>query len=74
MKASKLLRLLKSKLGYVVHSQKGSHRKMHASQRPDILFSYHEGVTVPPGVVRKILINDVGLSEAEAQQILGMKG
>lgn len=73
-KASDVLALLRKKLGYEIYSQKGSHRKMRASQRPDILFSYHEGATVPPGVLRKILEVDVGLTEEEALAVLGRKG
>jgi predicted RNA binding protein YcfA (HicA-like mRNA interferase family) len=73
MKAAQMLRYLRS-LGYLVSSQRGSHKKMRASQRPDILFSYHDGATVPPSVVKKILLTDVGLSEAEAMKLLGMKG
>jgi hypothetical protein len=34
------------------------------------LFSYQDGATVAAGAVRKILVNDVGLSEEEALKLL----
>ncbi|WP_378101836.1 type II toxin-antitoxin system HicA family toxin [Cellulomonas sp. T2.31MG-18] len=58
-------------LGYRVVRQRGSHRRMEADGRPPLLFSYHDGATVPPSVVRKILISDVGLTEEEAWEVLG---
>jgi len=67
--AGQMLRILK-KIGYRVSRQEGSHRVMTCPQRPDILFSYHGNVTVPPGVVRKILVKDVGLTEQDALKLL----
>jgi hypothetical protein len=32
----------------------------------ELVFAYHKGQTVPPGVVRKIQVKDVGLGETEA--------
>jgi predicted RNA binding protein YcfA (HicA-like mRNA interferase family) len=70
MKANDLLAvLLREPLAYSIVRQNGSHRFLRSPGRPQILFSYHGGVTVPPGVVRKILVGTVGLSEDEA---LGM--
>ena len=34
-------------------------------------FSYHGGSTFPPGVVRKILVKEVGLTEEQALKLLG---
>ena len=34
-------------------------------------FSYHGGSTFPPGVVRKILVKDVGLTEEQSLKLLG---
>lgn len=70
LKARQLLRVL-AKLGYTIVSQEGSHRKLAAEGRPPILFSYHDGVTVPPGAVRKMLERDAGLTETEALRALG---
>jgi predicted RNA binding protein YcfA (HicA-like mRNA interferase family) len=66
MKAAALLRILERELGYVVDRTGGSHRIMVATGRPRLVFAYHKGQTVPPGVVRKILVKDVGLGESEA--------
>lgn len=64
-----MLRIL-LKLGYEVARQKGSHRHLKGDGLPDVLFSYHDGVTLAPGAVRKIFTKDVGLSEAEALELL----
>ena len=36
-------------------------------------FAFHDGQTVPPGLVKKTLVKDVGLSEEEIRSILGQK-
>jgi hypothetical protein len=33
-------------------------------------FSFHNGVTVPGGAVKKILVKDVGLDEDEAKALI----
>jgi hypothetical protein len=35
---------------------------------PPLTFAWHDGVTVPPGMVRKVLVQKVGLSVEEALQ------
>lgn len=72
MKAKKLLGVLTRKpLSYRVHHQKGSHRTLRSEEGyPEILFSFHDGTTIAPGAVRKILTRDVGLEEHEALQLL----
>lgn len=62
--------LLREPLGYEIVRQKGSHRHLQATDRPPLLFSYHDRATVPPGVVRKILVKDVGLTVDEALDVL----
>ena len=57
-------------LGYGIERQEGSHRKLVAPGRPDLHLSFHDDQTLPPGLVRKILVNDVGLSETEARELL----
>ncbi|NTW41769.1 MAG: addiction module toxin, HicA family [Cellulomonadaceae bacterium] len=71
MKAQALQRLLEREpLGYAVARRKGSHKVLRASDYPQLLFSYHDGATVPPGVVRKILTQDIGLTDEQAWELL----
>jgi predicted RNA binding protein YcfA (HicA-like mRNA interferase family) len=71
MKAKQLLAILhREPLKYEVVKQNGSHRKMEsANGHPPLLFSFHDKDTIPPGLVRKILVNDVGLAEADARNL-----
>ena len=72
LKGRELERLLRrAPLNYSVARQRGSHRRFVAVGRPSLTFSYHDSVTIPPGVVRKILVKDVGLTEAQALELLG---
>lgn len=71
MKAAELQRLLERDLGYVVHSQRGSHRKLKADGRPTLTFAFHDGQEIPPGLVRKVL-RDAGLTDVDAASILGI--
>jgi predicted RNA binding protein YcfA (HicA-like mRNA interferase family) len=67
LKAKDVLALLRrSPLGYVVVRQRGSHRQLRADGYGPVLFSYHDGRTVPPRVLRKILVEEVGLNEDQA--------
>lgn len=72
LRAQQLLTLLQREpLCYAVVRQKGSHRRLRSERGyPEIGFSFHDGVTIPPGLVRKILVADVGLSEDEARDLL----
>ncbi len=71
MKAAAFERLLqRAPLNYVVTRQRGSHRRLVADGRPSLTFSYHEGATIPPRVVRKILVKDIGLNEPAALALL----
>lgn len=70
-KARQLLRVLKrTPLNYKETRRKGSHRRLEAEGRKPIVFSFHDGKTLSPGLVRKILCDDAGLSEEEAEQLL----
>lgn len=71
MKAGDLQRVLERELGYYVHTQKGSHRKLRADGRPMLTFAFHDGQEIAPGLVRKIL-RDAGVSDIESAQILGL--
>lgn len=71
MKAKDLLALLMRKpLCYRILRQNGSHRHLVAEGRGRILFSSHDGATVPPRLVRKYLVTDAGLSVEQALEIL----
>jgi predicted RNA binding protein YcfA (HicA-like mRNA interferase family) len=71
MKAKRLLVVLERRpLGYRVERQAGSHRRMEAPGRPPLTFAFHDAATVPAGLVRKILVRDVGLAEDEARKLL----
>lgn len=71
MKARRLLAILtREPLNYRVVRQTGSHRTLRAPGRPRVLFAAHDGDTIPPGLVRKILVRDVGLDERAARDLL----
>lgn len=71
MKARDLLRVLtRAPLSYRIVRQSGSHRTLAADGRGRILFAFHDSATVPPGLVRKILVKDAGLDEDEAVKLL----
>lgn len=72
LKAKRLLAVLRREpLRYVVARQRGSHRHLQSERGyPDLMFSFHDGATVPPGAVRKILTRDVGLTEQDALALL----
>ena len=67
MRAADLRRVLeRAPLGYQTVRQSGSHRRMESLGRPALTFAFHDGVSLPPGLVRKVLCSDVGLAESEA--------
>lgn len=71
MKARRLLAILmREPLNYRVVRQSGSHRTLRAPGRPRIIFAYHHRVEIKAREVRKILVNDVGLAEHEARDLL----
>jgi len=72
MKAGDLLALLaRSPLSYQVVRSNGSHRRLEsAAGYPPLTFAFHAGQTLPPGLVRKILVKDVGLTAAGARALL----
>lgn len=71
LKAQKLLRALtREPLGYRVVTQRGSHRKLEAEGRPNINFAWHDGATVAPSQVKKLLVTKIGLTEEEAHDCL----
>ncbi|WP_368859830.1 type II toxin-antitoxin system HicA family toxin [Agromyces mediolanus] len=73
MKASKLFTLLGRELGYQEVRRQGSHRTLEATGRPTLTFAFHQGVEIPPGLVRKILTKDAQLTDEEAAALLGLR-
>jgi predicted RNA binding protein YcfA (HicA-like mRNA interferase family) len=70
MKAKRLLGVLERQpLGYEAVRRSGSHWRMQAPDHPPLTFAFHDGATIPAGLVRKILVKDVGLDEEEARKL-----
>jgi predicted RNA binding protein YcfA (HicA-like mRNA interferase family) len=65
-----MLVVLTRDLGYRVVRQRGSHRRLEAEGRPVLTFAFHNGVSLSPGIVRDILVKQVGLSLDEAQRVV----
>jgi predicted RNA binding protein YcfA (HicA-like mRNA interferase family) len=71
LKAKRLLAVLERKpLSYRVVRRAGSHRWLLSPDYPPLLFAFHDRATIPPQVVRKILLRDVGLAVDEARKLL----
>jgi len=65
-----MLAVRQGKLGYQIERQKGSHRRLVAAGRPSLTFAFHDSVSLSPGVVRDILVKQVGLSQDEALRVV----
>ncbi|MFF0311104.1 type II toxin-antitoxin system HicA family toxin [Streptosporangium sp. NPDC004379] len=63
-----MLRILLA-LGYKEIARRGSHRKLACEGRPQLTFAFHHGDSIAPGVVRDILVKQVGLSRDEALKV-----
>ena len=48
----------------------GVHRRLEAPGRPPLVFPFHGGATIGPVLVPRILVKDVGLSVAEALEVI----
>lgn len=72
----KLRRVLERRpLFYKVVRESGSHRRLEAPDRPSLILAFHNDEDIPPGLVRKILVKDIGLGEAEALALIrGKRG
>ncbi|WP_376771509.1 type II toxin-antitoxin system HicA family toxin [Actinomadura alba] len=64
-----MLRVLRS-LGYEEVRRRGSHCRLEAEGRPSLTFAFHDGVSLAPGVVRDILVKQVGLDVDEALKVV----
>jgi predicted RNA binding protein YcfA (HicA-like mRNA interferase family) len=62
--------LSRSPLNYEVVRQRGSHRTLRAEGRPELHLAFHDNAEIPGGLVKKILVKDVGLTEVEARKLL----
>jgi len=72
MKARDLRRVLeRAPLDYAATRQSGSHVRLEsANGYPPLVWAFHDGQTLPPGLVRKILTKDVALSDIDALGLL----
>lgn len=66
--------LSREPLSYRVTRQKGSHRTLESPGRPTLHLSFHDNAELPRGLVRSILVHDVGLSVEEALRLLRQGG
>lgn len=65
-----LAALTNDPLGYRITRQAGSHRRLEAPGRPPLTIAFHSQ-EVPGFLVRRILVNEVGLSVEEALEVIG---
>jgi predicted RNA binding protein YcfA (HicA-like mRNA interferase family) len=65
-----MLAVLQGRLGYEIERQSGSHRRLLADGRPPLTFAFHDGESLSPGVVRDILVKQVGLGRDEALRVV----
>ena len=71
MKAKRLLAvLMREPLNYRIVRRTGSHRTLKAPGRPRVTFAFHDREELRPRVVRDVLVNQVGLEETEARDLL----
>jgi predicted RNA binding protein YcfA (HicA-like mRNA interferase family) len=74
MKARRLRAILERRpLNYRVSRQAGSHRRLLSPDYPPLVFAFHDKVTIPPSRVRKVLVKEVGLAEADARTLLSTR-
>lgn len=62
--------LSRAPLNYTVERQSGSHRKLVADGRPTLRMAFHDRQDLPGNLVRTILVEQVGLTEQEARELL----
>ncbi|WP_415457216.1 type II toxin-antitoxin system HicA family toxin [Bifidobacterium sp.] len=60
-------------LGYSESRRKGSHRRLVHQSRPSFTLAFHDGQTIAPGLVRKILRKDIGLTDQEILEVFNGK-
>ena len=62
-KAKRVLAALK-RIGWVVKRQSGSHRVLERIGWPDVVFAFHDGVEIGPGMMARIS-KQTGLSPGD---------
>ena len=62
--------LTRAPLSYRVVRQSGSHKTLESTGRPTLRLSFHDRQELPGSIIRKILVQDVGLSDADARALL----
>jgi predicted RNA binding protein YcfA (HicA-like mRNA interferase family) len=65
-----MLAVLTGELAYEIVRQRGSHRRLEAEGRPPLTFAFHDSESLSPGVVRDILMKQVGLTYDEALRVV----
>lgn len=71
MKARELLQiLLRKPLNYTIVRTNGSHRTLESEGRPRVRFAYHDNRELSGIEVRDVLINQVGLNDSEALEVI----
>ena len=71
IKARILLRILCSKpLGYEIVRTNGSHKILISPHHPRIIFSFHNSTSLSGPEVKRILINQIELTEAQAWEVV----
>lgn len=77
MKVKRFRRLLGRAFGYerVKGRGKGSHTILRSNRGyPDLVDGFHDGVEIPPHRVKRILIDDVGLTNQQALEVVREHG
>lgn len=69
LRAAQMLPVL-GRLGYEEERRSGSHRRLTAVGRPEITFAFHDRASLAPGVVRSILVRQVGLTVDDALEVV----
>ena len=71
MKTKQLIKCLcRSPLCYKIVRQRGSHRTLKSKQYPILRISYHDTVEISGFRVKKILTEEVGLTEIMAVEVI----
>ena len=71
MKTKELIKCLcRSPLYYKITRQRGSHRTLRSENYPEIRISYHDKFEISGFMIRKILIEEVGLTEELARKVI----
>ncbi|WP_087874114.1 type II toxin-antitoxin system HicA family toxin [Arthrobacter globiformis] len=67
----KKLRRLIGRLGYTPSGNgKGSHERLECPGRPPLTWGFHAGKEIAGGLVKQILMKQIGLTKEEALEVL----